>query len=221
MSLGVSVASSGQTKDGADSATEAAIADKFSGQMADKHRAMLEEFLQKIFTYMSEVLVQALPEDNAKSIAGPGAVWPMIDREALWAHLQVDIEAGSTGKPDAQARRDGLQQSIAIGQAMGMGTNPAQPMWNAPVVLKKMADINDWREDPESLIIMPPPMPEPGMMPTGGPTGSGGQPPSGPMEQSPHQHGMPVISNPPPNRPPHGHQGAPPPQPHTLIPGHP
>lgn len=220
-SLGVSTAAAGQTKGAEDSATASAIADKFSGQMADKHRAQLEAFLQEVFTYMAEVLVQALPEDNAKSIAGPGAVWPMIDREALWAHLQVDIEAGSTGKPDAQAKRDGLQQSIGMGTAMGMGADPRQPMWNVPAMLKKAADINDWREDVESLIIMPPVMPmmqDPGMAPDA-PTGPDGPPAAapGPPQQPPHQHGMPVIGH-PPAHPPEGHQGPPPSNgPHTLM----
>ncbi len=207
VSQNMSVASLGQTKGGADTATEASIANQSSDTMAARHRSILESFLQKIFTHMSEVLIQALPEDNAKAIAGPGAVWPMADREALWNHLEVDIEAGSTGKPDQQKRSESFHQAVETGQMMGIGMNPMAPQWNYEAMLRKLADINDWREDPLSLIQMPPSMPmmappgAEGAPPAGGPgPGAGGpqlpmQPPGppGPPEMAPP---APQMTNP-------------------------
>lgn len=207
ISQNMSVASLGQTKGGSDSATEAAIANQSSDTMAQRHRSMLEAFLQRIFTHMSEVLIQALPEDNAKAIAGPGAVWPMADREALWNHLEVDIEAGSTGKPDQQKRLESLKASVEIGNMMGVGQNPMRPGWNVLNGMRKLADINDWREDPADLLMMPPPLPPmpaqdgtpsaPG--PGGGPAPGGApqlpmQPPGPPGP--PEQHHAPQMTNP-------------------------
>lgn len=70
-------------------------------QDADRYRESVENLFQDIFTHMADILVQVFPESNAKAIAGPGAYFPYTDRETLWRNLQLEIEAGSTGKPDA------------------------------------------------------------------------------------------------------------------------
>lgn len=188
--LGQSQASQGMTKGGADSATEAAIANQSAGAMADRHKDILTFAYGDLFTYMAEVLVQALPEDSAKAIGGPGTLWPLMDRAALWAHLQIDIEAGSTGKPDQQKRLDALRQGVEIGQMAGIGADPMQPKWNALKLMRKLADILDWADDPAdlldfSMMMVPPP---PGMAPPGAPPGAAG--PGGP------QGGPPQLPNP-------------------------
>lgn len=204
IAMNVPQAATGQTKGGADTATEAAIANQSSDAMAGRHRFILESFLQQVFTYMAEVVIQALPEDNAKSIAGPGAVWPMVDREALWSHLEVDIEAGSTGKPDQKQRMDAFHQAMETGQLMGIGVNPAAPTWNYPKVLEKLADIMDWREDADSLISMPP---LPRVAPTPFPNGAPGALPMGPNAgPGPGPGGPPMLPHPPaPPGPPQDH----------------
>lgn len=182
--LGQSQASQGMTQNGSDSATEASIANQSSETMADKHRGVIEELLRRLYTAMGDILVQVLPEENVKAMCGPGAVWPMADKIAIWNHLEIEIEAGSTGKPDQRKDMDSFQQCVQIGQMAGIGMQgPAGPQWNLPFLLKKMAKIKDWREDPMNMVIMPPPplpMPPPGM-----PMPPGMMPPGAPMPPGP------------------------------------
>lgn len=174
--LNQSQASQGMTRGGSDSATEAAIATQTGDAITNDDQGVLEAVIRQIGISVGEILVQALPEENAKAIAGPGAVWPLINREQIWAHLMVEIEAGSTAMPNQQKRLEGLKSAIDIGTAMGLGTNPMGPQWNPVAGLKKLAEIMDWRDDAASLVIMPPPlptMPGAGAIP-GGPIGAGG-----------------------------------------------
>ncbi len=193
--LNQSQASQGMTKGGADSATEAAIANQTSDSITTSHRDVLEQVIRAIGVAMGEILVQCLPEENAKAICGPGAYWPRIQKEQLWAHLLVEIEAGSTGLPDQQKRLDGLKAAVDIGTAMGLGSVPGGPIWNAVSGMKKLAEIMDWRDDPASLVTFPmlPPMPVAGgpnnAIPSagapvgGGPQIPGGVPPAAEMQQ--------------------------------------
>jgi hypothetical protein len=188
--MGIPSAATGQTRDAADSATEASIANQTSGLMAERHRWLIEELTKDIATYMAEVMAQALPEDNAKAIAGPDAVWPMQDRAALWQHLEIAVEAGSTGKPDRQSRLDFLEQAVQVGNAMGIG-QPGNPRWDQGKGLRKLGDIMDWPEDADQLLQPPLPMMPPGPViggpgpgPGGPPPGHGGPPP-GPQDGPP------------------------------------
>jgi len=204
--LNQSQASQGMTKGGADSATEAAIANQTSDAISTSHKQILETLIREVAVAMGEILVQALPEDNAKAIVGPGAFWPMIDKEQLWAHLLVEIEAGSTGMPDQQKRLDGLKAAVDIGTSMGLGAIPGGPIWNPIAGMKKIAEILDWREDPESLVQFPmvPPMPPggPGMPGAGQPMGGGpevpgGIPPGPEMNQEINAPTLPMVDNAP------------------------
>ncbi len=40
--------------------------------------------------------------ERAQRIAGPKAFWPQVSKEELFTMVEVDIRAGSTGKPDQQ-----------------------------------------------------------------------------------------------------------------------
>jgi hypothetical protein len=181
--LNQSQAAQGMTKGGSDSATEAAIANQTSDSITAFHRDTLENLIRAIGVAMGEILVQALPEENAKSICGPGAYWPRIQKEQLWAHLVVEIEAGSTGLPDQQKRLDGLKAAVDIGTAMGLGAIPGGPMWNPLNGMKKLAEIMDWRDDPKDLVMVPPPLPPmpamAGPKGAGAPAGGGPQVPTG------------------------------------------
>jgi hypothetical protein len=207
--LNQSQASQGMTKGGADSATEAAIANQTGDAITGDHRNVLESLIREIGVAVGEILVQALPEENAKAIAGPGAYWPMTDKEQIWAHLLVEVEAGSTGMPDQQKRLDGLKAAVDIGTAMGLGSQPGGPTWNPIAGMKKIAEILDWREEPEELVMLPPmPPPMPGEPPMGGPPSAGapqgggpevpgGIPPGPEMNQEIQAPTLPMVDNAP------------------------
>lgn len=203
-----SQASQGMTKDGADSATEAAIANKSAGDVTEWTRGINEDLIRSVSVSMGEILSQAMPEENVKAIVGPGAFWPKLDREQLWRHVLVETEAGSTGAPDRDKSLGTLRESVEIGNAMGMGSDPMGPRWNPIAGMRKLAAINDWREDPEELVIMPPPLPMmppgaalPGSPAAGGPPGmpGGGDPAAAGVEAASE-----AVTEPPraPNAPP-------------------
>lgn len=173
--LNQSQASQGMTRGGADSATEAAIATQTGDAITADDQGTLEATIRSIAVAMGETLVQALPEDNAKAIAGPGAFWPNVPREQIWAHLLVEIEAGSTGMPNMQKRLDGLKAVVDIAAAAGIGTIPGGPRLNPIALMKKVAEILDWRDDPEALVDMPMPLMAPQVAAAAG-MGGGGAP---------------------------------------------
>jgi hypothetical protein len=95
-------------------AKEEESAQNMAAAEADRHRESVENMLGDVFRHMAEILVEVFPESNAKAIAGPGAYWPHLDRATLWRALQLDIEAGSTGKPDRARRIAELKEVIGL-----------------------------------------------------------------------------------------------------------
>jgi hypothetical protein len=179
--LGQSQASQGVTKGGADSATEAAIAKQSTDTSQEDHISANEALIRNIGQAMCETMNQALPAENAKAIAGPGAFFPMFQREQLWAHLNFEVEAGSTAR--AQQDRDlaQLERVVEIGAKAGLGAIPGGPIFNAVTIMEKVAKIIDYRDDPKDLIILPQPMPMPMDPAMGGVSGPGSEPMGDPM----------------------------------------
>jgi hypothetical protein len=85
---------------GAEFATEVAVANQQMGVQADRRKTMIEDLIHDVNECVIELALQLFPEENAKALAGQGAVWPLLDREHLWRQLNVVIEPGMSGKPD-------------------------------------------------------------------------------------------------------------------------
>lgn len=134
-------------------ATSDQIANQVMDQQSDRYRGAVEELLRDIAYYMADVLVQVLPESEAKAIAGPGAVWPQLDRESLWRYLQVTIQAGSTGKPDAQKKLQLLTQVADIHQKLGIGAPDSQWATNGLQVWRDLLDTLNIRTPAERYLI--------------------------------------------------------------------
>ena len=86
----------------AKTATEAEIMQQGLGARTTGQRGQLEEWLQEIAQYAAEVLLLAMPAEQVQEIAGAGAVWPELNRSQIYHMVQVEIRAGSTGKPDKE-----------------------------------------------------------------------------------------------------------------------
>lgn len=70
-------------------------------------RDTLEETLKDFAQYSTECAIQGIKSDFATRIAGPAAFWPEgMDVQDILTLVEVDIEAGSTGKPNADATRE-------------------------------------------------------------------------------------------------------------------
>ena len=194
--LGQSAASQGVTRGGSDSATEAQIANQTADTTLQDHMAANERVCKSVAISMAEIINQCLPEENAKAIAGPGAMLPMIAREQLWQHLQIEIEAGSTAMPAQQKKMAQLRESVAVMKEAGIGQFPDGPRLDPVFLGRKVADILDWRDDPADFVIFPQPL-----MPPGAPMGGASSaPPSGP-DLAPPEEMPPLPSGMPPAGP--------------------
>jgi hypothetical protein len=154
-------------------ATEANIQQSGTQARTTSDRDNLETMLTDLATYTAEQALQCLETRDVQRLAGKKAFWPKgMDIEDLFTMVEVQIEAGSTGKPrqatDMQAWATLLpliQKSlVTIQQAAAQGN---QPLANAEIELIKetMLRLGD-ESDVERFIPRQPPPGSPG---AGGP----------------------------------------------------
>lgn len=146
---GTSSAARGATGN-ANFAIEEKSAQESASAEADRHRESVENTLSEVFRHMAEILVEVFPESNARALAGPGAFWPHLDRATLWRALQLDIEAGSTGKPD-RARRIAEIKEVS-GALVEMGPMAGGYRFKILEWLRDYLDAMDSRKEPEDYL---------------------------------------------------------------------
>lgn len=81
-------------------ATEASIGASSQATASDSNRDDLDMCLSNIARVSGEVLFAELDQATVKEIAGPGAVWPVLSRVERAKDIFLDIQAGSSGKPN-------------------------------------------------------------------------------------------------------------------------
>jgi hypothetical protein len=154
-------------------ATEANIQQSGTQARTTSDRDNLEAMLTELAQYTAEQALQCLETRDVQRLAGSKAFWPEnMDIEDLFTLVEIQIEAGSTGKPrqatDMQAWGTILpliQKSLQeIEQAFAQGNTP---MANALIELVKetMLRLGD-ESDVERFIPRKPPPGSPG---AGGP----------------------------------------------------
>lgn len=157
-------------------ATEANIQQSGTQARTTSDRDNLEGMLTELAEYTAQQSLQCLQIRDVQRLAGPKAFWPEgMDIEDLFTLVEIQIEAGSTGKPrqatDMQAWGTILpliQKSLqSIEQAFATGN---LPMANAEIELVKetMLRLGDESDVERFIPRQPPP----------GSPGAGGPPPS-------------------------------------------
>ncbi len=150
-------------------ATEANIQQSGTQARTTSDRDNLEGMLTELAEYTAQQALQCLEVRDVQRLAGPKAYWPEgMDIEDLFTLVEIQIEAGTTGKPrqstDMQAWGTILpliQKSLqSIEQAFAMGN---LPMANAEIELVKetMLRLGD-ESDVERFIPRQPPPGSPG-----------------------------------------------------------
>jgi hypothetical protein len=163
-------------------ATEAEIEQSGFAARVQADQDTLDDMLSELAQYTAELALGCLTEQDVVKIAGSQAWWPEnLPIEDLTSLVEVDIEAGSTGKPNRQAEQKAWstmlpmirQDIIEIQQARMMGNEPLAKALTELLreTLKRLGD----RADIARFIPDPVPIP-PGTM---GPEGEGGPPGSG------------------------------------------
>jgi hypothetical protein len=116
----------------AKTATEAELQQQGTSARTDFMRNGLDMMMGELADYTAQVMLQKLTRQDAAAIAGPWAFWPEgLGIESFATLVQVDIRAGSSGKPDTAAQREAwaatmpiLQNAILqVGQLRGSDPN--------------------------------------------------------------------------------------------------
>lgn len=150
-------------------ATEANIQQSGTNARTTSDRDFIEWMLSDLAQYTAEQAIQCLTTQEVQRMAGPKAFWPEgMDVNDLFNLVEIQIEAGTTGKPrqgqDQQAWATILpllQQMIEkIRAALGAGDNAtAQALIS--LVKETMKRLGD-ETDPDRFIPQVPPPGSPG-----------------------------------------------------------
>jgi hypothetical protein len=157
-------------------ATEANIQQSGTAARTNSDRDALEVMLTDLAVYTAEQALQCLTLRDVQRMAGPKAFWPGpsedgkpgMSIEDLFTMVEIDIKAGSTGKPKAPTDQQAWATILPlirellgqIEQALATGN---QPMANSLIELIKetMRRLGD-DSDPMRFIPLQPPPGTPG-----------------------------------------------------------
>lgn len=157
-----------------DFAIEASIANEQMQINSGRIQGRVELFHRDLMEATIELANHYLPEDQAKIIAGPGGVWPRLDRVALWRGFVLDVKTGSSSRASREKETDWLKNVAAIMKSLGLVPDPE----NITRLLLRAADLR--MEPEEFLATLEPMMPMPS-----GPTGPGKEPDRRQMDPAP------------------------------------
>jgi hypothetical protein len=95
---GISEANAGVNSQG--TATESQIAEASRQTSMGSNIDDLDDLLTQLAKAGGQILLKEVSQDTVKRVIGPGAVWPELSRQQIAEEIWLEIEAGSTGKPN-------------------------------------------------------------------------------------------------------------------------
>jgi hypothetical protein len=188
----------------AKTATEAEIQQTGFHARTGSMRDTVEDALSELAAYTAEVALTNMSRADAQHIAGPDAFWPEgVTAEELVMLVNVEIRAGSSGRPNTAAEREAwaalmpiLQESIQM-IAQLRGSAPTEVADKLEALLRETASRAGDRLDIDRLIPQAGPLATPGQpmpdTPMAAPQMGGG-----PIELPPDQDpaGVPPVNDP-------------------------
>ena len=96
------------------SATENSIAESSRQGVIGLDGDDFDDMLTALFRAAGAVLLSELSEQTVKGIAGPGAVWPTLSRSEIVNELWLEVEAGSSGRPNADREAARFERTAPI-----------------------------------------------------------------------------------------------------------
>ncbi|WP_068314956.1 hypothetical protein [Polycladidibacter hongkongensis] len=123
-------------------ATESSIAE--GARMAGVGLAVddLDLFLTSVTRAAGQIMLQELSRQTVRKIAGPGAFWPELGLSEIAQEIRLEIEAGSSGKPNAAAELQNWERMLPfLIQMPGV-----QPHWLARETIRRLDDKLDLTE---------------------------------------------------------------------------
>jgi hypothetical protein len=148
-------------------ATEAQIQQTGFASRTSSDRDILEDMLDELAQYTGETSVQEIDAQGAQRIAGAAAFWPVgMDVQDLLTMVDIDIKAGTSGKPNVAADKANwasllpLLQKLMVQIRQVQGSDPplADCLEN---LLRESLHRMDDRLDINEFIPQTPPPPQP------------------------------------------------------------
>ena len=137
LSTGVQEAQFGATSKA--TATESSIAEGSRVASVDSNVDDLDNFLTRIARASGQVLLNEMSQDMVQRIAGRGAMWPDLSLEEIAEEVYLEVEAGSTGRPNQAQEVRNWQQMLPFLVQMPQ----INPTFLAKETLKRLDDKMD------------------------------------------------------------------------------
>lgn len=96
--IGASEAQFGATANA--TATESSIAESSRAASVDSNVDDLDSFLTRVARAAGQIMLKEVTAETVTKIAGPGAVWPQLTLDQIAEEIVLEIQAGSSGKPN-------------------------------------------------------------------------------------------------------------------------
>lgn len=152
-------------------ATEANIEQTGFASRTNADRDVLEDLLDDLAQYTLETAIQECPAEWVQRLAGPKAFWPYgMDVQDILGLVEISIDAGTTGKPNAAAEKAAWATILPILEKSILQIRQIQPI-DPPLaealtnVLRETLHRMDDRLDIDEFIpaadTCPPPPPPP------------------------------------------------------------
>lgn len=109
--LGAGDASKG-TINKAKTATEAEIMAQGLQSRVAERQDVVEDWISDMAQFAAEIMLQEMTPPQVQRIAGAEAVWPQMNKEQIFDLVQIEIRAGSSGRPNKSKEREQWGQML-------------------------------------------------------------------------------------------------------------
>jgi hypothetical protein len=146
-----------------DTATAVATAEQARTAALEAEADQLNDFLSILARDAAQIMLANLDPATVQEIAGPGAIWPQMNREQIQKEMHLEIVAGSNGRPNKIQRQQALQQLVPfLIQIPGVN-----PQWLGQKLIEAIDDSIDLTEAftaniPSIQMLNQAPPPQPG-----------------------------------------------------------
>lgn len=123
-------------------ATEASIAESTRVSTLQSNTDDLDDLLSAIARDGGQILLMEMTVEQVMKIVGPGAVWPEMSREELSEEIYLEIQGGSSGRPN-KALEIANMERLAPMMLQMRGINPEWLLRQMMTRLDETADLED------------------------------------------------------------------------------
>lgn len=143
--IGSQEANLGGTAASGTTATEVSVAESTRMSSVGSNVDDLDEFLSVVCRAAGEIMLKEFSQEYVARIVGPGAVWPQLSRADIVEQLYLEIEAGSSGRPNKAVEVQNWERLAPI----LMQIPGVSPEWMARETIRRLDD----KIDPTDIII--------------------------------------------------------------------